>query len=165
MATATVPQVPARTTRAQIDEFLAQKRIAMVGLSRHPQDFTRHILREFVRRGYEVIPVHPHTKVLAGHVCYEKVQDIKPPVAAALLVTRPEVSERVVRECAEAGIKQVWLHRGGGAGAVSGEAVAFCHQHGINVIAGECPLMFLDPPAFIHRVHGFVKKVMGSYPK
>jgi len=165
MATATVPQIPARTTRAQIDDFLAQKRIAMVGLSRHPQDFTRHIMREFVRRGYEVIPVHPHTKVLAGHVCYAKVQDIRPAVLAALLVTRPEVSEQVVRDCAEAGIQQVWLHRGGGAGAVSEGAVKFCREHGMSVIAGECPMMFLDPPAFIHRVHGLVNKVMGKYPK
>jgi uncharacterized protein len=165
MATATFTEAPARTTRAQIDDFLSQKRFAMVGLSRHPRDFTRDVMREFVRRDYDIVPVHPTTKVLAGRPCYARLQEIQPPVTAALLFTRPEVTERVVRDCVEAGITQVWMHRGGGAGAVSGEAVAFCRQHGISVIAGECPLMFLTPPAFFHRVHGFVKKVMGQYPR
>lgn len=165
MATATLPKASPRATRAQIDEFLSQKRFAMVGLSRHPQDFTRDVMREFIRRDYEVVPVHPKTKVLAGRTCFERVQDIRPPVTAALLVTPPEATEQVVRDCLAAGITQVWMHRGGGAGAVSGEAVAFCRQHGISVIAGECPMMFLKPPAFIHRVHGFVKKVIGKYPK
>lgn len=165
MATATLPEAPVRATRAQIDAFLSQKRFAMVGLSRHPQDFTREVMREFIRRDYEVVPVHPNTKVLAGRTCYQRLQDVQPPVTAALLVTRPEVTEQVVRDCAAAGITQVWMHRGGGAGAVSGEAIAFCHQHGISVIAGECPMMFLKPTPLIHLVHGFVKKVIGTYPK
>lgn len=165
MATATVAQAPARTTRAQIEEFLAEKRIAMVGLSRHPQDFTRLVMREFLNRGFEIIPVHPNAKLIAGLTCYPRVQDIRPPVKAALLVTRPEVTEAVVRDCEAAGITRVWMHRGGGVGAVSGEAVAFCRQHGMSVIAGECPMMFLNPAAFVHRVHRFVKKVVGRYPQ
>jgi predicted CoA-binding protein len=164
MATATLTEAPARTTRAQIDEFLAQKRVAIVGLSRHPQDFSRHVLHEFQRLAYEVVPVHPLAKVIAGHSCYARVQDIRPPVTAVLLMTRPDVTERVVRDCAEAGVTHVWMHRGGGVGAVSGEAVAFCRQHGISVIAGECPMMFLAH-GFVHRVHGFIKKVTGKYPK
>jgi predicted CoA-binding protein len=166
MATATLPEAPVRkTTRAQIDKFLAERRIAIVGLSRHPQDFTRHILREFVKHGYDVVPVHPQSKVLAGRTCFARVQDIQPPVTAALLLTRPEVTEQVVRDCAVAKINHVWMHKGGGTGAVSNEAVAFCRQRGMNVVAGECPMMFLEPPEFVHRVHGFVKKVMGKYPK
>ena len=164
MAMATLSEAPARTTRAQIDDFLAQPRIAMVGLSRHPQDFTRHILREFVRRGYDVVPVHPDSKVLAGRHCFPRVQDIQPPAKAALLLTRPEITERVVRDCAEAGVTHVWMHKGGGTGAVSDEAVAFCRERGISVIAGECPLMFLSH-GFVHQVHGLVKRVMGKYPK
>jgi uncharacterized protein len=164
MATATLPQAPARTTRAQIEEFLQQNRFALVGISRHPQDFTREVMREFIRLGYDVVPVRPESKVIAGRTCFARVQDARPPVTAALLMTRPEVTESVVRDCLEAGITRVWMHRGGGAGAVSGEAVAFCRQHGISVIAGECPMMFLNP-GFVHRVHGLVKKVMGKYPK
>ena len=164
MATATLPPAPKVARRAQIDEFLAEKRLAFVGLSRHPQDFSRQVFREFIRLGYDAIPVHPDAKVIAGRTCYKRVQDIRPPVTRALLFTRPEVTENVVRDCAAAGVAHVWMHRGGGAGAVSGEAVAFCRQRGIGVIAGECPMMFLGH-GFVHRVHGFIKKVMGRYPK
>lgn len=164
MATATLPEAPTRNSRAQIDEFLSNKRLAIVGLSRHPEDFTRQVFREFLRVGFDVVPVHPDAKVIAGRSCYKRVQDIQPPVTQALLFTRPEVTENVVRDCAAAGLTRVWMHRGGGAGAVSGEAVAFCRQRGIGVIAGECPMMFLNP-GFVHRVHGFIKKVTGRYPK
>jgi hypothetical protein len=56
--------------------------------------------------------------------------------------TRPEIAEDTMRECAELGIKQVWMHRGPGAGSVSDAATGFGRQHGITVIDGGCPLMF-----------------------
>jgi hypothetical protein len=56
------------------------------------------------------------------------------------------------------------MHRAGGQGAVSPEAVAFCNAHEMHVIEGYCPLMFLPQGAFIHRVHSLLLKVTGKYP-
>ena len=56
-------------------------------------------------------------------------------MAGALVMTRPEASEQVVRDCAEAGVPRVWLHRGIGPGAVSRAAVDFCRLRGIAVVA------------------------------
>jgi hypothetical protein len=33
--------------------------------------------------------------------------------------TRPEIADETMCECAELGIKNVWMHRGPGAGSVS----------------------------------------------
>ena len=93
-----------KTTRAQIDDFLAQKRLAFVGVSRNPKDFSRGLFRELQQRGYDVIPVNPQATELDGQPCWARVQDITPPVDGALLMTPPHVTNQVVRDCAEAGI-------------------------------------------------------------
>ena len=148
-----------------IQDFLAQKRIAMVGISRGPASFSVKLFEELCRRGYDVVPVNPRAREISGRKCFARVQDIEPPVEAALLMTSPEVTDTVVNDCAEAGIHRVWMHRAGGKGAVSKKAVQFCRDRGIQVIPGECPLMFLPQSGTVHRLHGVIRKLTGRYPR
>ena len=152
------------TTIADVREFLGQRRIALVGVSRDPKDFSRVLFREMCTRGYEMVPVNPAAGELEKRRCFGRVQDIDPPVQAALLVTAPRDTERVVRDCAEAGVRRIWMHRGGGQGAVSKEAADFCHKNGMRLVEGYCPFMFLPATSFFHRVHGFFLKLLGRYP-
>ncbi len=147
-----------------VDDFLSHKRIAIVGISRDPRNIGAQLLKKFTRLGYEVVPVNPNVREIMGRPCYARVQDIQPSPDAALLLTSPAVSNAVVHDCAEAGIKQVWLYRGGGQGAVSDEAVAFCRERQINVIPGQCPFMFLKPVSGIHWCHRLIFKIRGAYP-
>ena len=117
-------------TLGEIRDFLSLKRIAVVGVSRNPKDFTRSLFREFVRRGYDVVPVNPGVRQLEGRPCYARLSDVDPPVEAALLLTAPAVTDSVVRDCADAGVPRVWMYRGAGAGAVSRQAVCFCESRG-----------------------------------
>lgn len=148
-----------------IRQFLAHKRIAFVGLSRNPKDFSTSLFTELVRRGYDVVPVNPGAADILGHRCFPRVKDIQPAAEVALLMTTPPVTSAVVRDCANAGIQGVWMYRGGGAGAVSEEAIDFCRARNIDVIAGECPFMFLPAAGALHWVHGCIRKITGRYPK
>ena len=152
------------TALAQICEFLSSRRVAVVGVSRNAHDFSRAVFREFVERGYDVVPVHPGVAEIEGRPCFARVGEITPPVEAALLLTTPQVTNEVVEDCAAAGVQRVWMHRATGVGAVSREAVAYCQAHGIHVVAGECPMMFFPDCGFVHRVHGFVRRITGRYP-
>ncbi len=154
-----------RSSIEVIQDFLAQKRIAMIGISREPKGFSVMLFEELRRRGYDVVPVNPKTPNVLGRPCFARVQDIHPPVDGALLMTSPAITERVVSDCAEAGIRRVWMYRTAGQGAVSQKAVAFCEKNGIRVIAGECPFMFLNAASGIHRVHGVFRKITGRYPR
>lgn len=154
-----------QTSLETIHEFLNQKRIAIIGVSREPRSFSVMLFSELLRCGYDPIPVNPHTPNVLGRPCFGRVQDVTPPVKAALLITPPQVTEMVVADCARAGIRLVWMHRGVGTGAVSPKAVAFCRAQGIEVIAGECPFMFLSPLRGVHRIHRFWHKITGRYPK
>lgn len=151
-------------TMERVQEFLGHKRLAMVGVSQQPKDFSRALFREFRSRGYEVVPVNPQVREIEGQTCFANVREVRPPVSTVLLMTAPAVTEAVVRDCAEAGVVRVWMFRGGGTGAVSSAAVKFCESRGISVVAGECPFMFLPGGQWFHRFHGWVKKITGSYP-
>ena len=141
------------------NDFLARKRLALVGLSRNPKDFSRYMYNELRQRGYDVVPVNPNLAELDGTRCFARLQDVSPPVEGALVMTAADRSERVVHDCAEAGINRVWLHRGTGQGAVSPAAVSFCQEHGMRVVAGYCPFMFLPKASWFHRVHAFFRKL------
>ena len=149
----------------EIQDFLDLKRFAFVGVSRQPKDFSRTLFREFLARGYQAVPVHPVADEIDGQPCFARLQEIQPPVEGVLFMTAPAVTDTLVRDCAGAGIKRVWMFRGGGAGAATGDAIKFCEAQGIPVIPGECPFMYLPGGAWFHRFHGLVRKIAGSYPR
>jgi len=125
-----------------IEDFLAQKRIAIVGLSRQPKDFSVMLFEELCRLGYDVVPVNPGAPEVMGRPCFAGVQDIQPPVDGVLLMTSFAATEAVLENCSEAGIRRAWMYSAGSQGAVSSKAVEFWRDRGIQVVPGECPFMF-----------------------
>jgi len=82
-----------------------------------------------------------------------------------VIVTRPEATERVVRDCNTAGVRRVWIHESMGKGSsVSAEAVEYCHQHAIDVIAGACPMMYGEGADLGHRCMRVILKLTGGLP-
>ena len=147
-----------------IRDFLGQRRFAVAGVSQKPKDFSRMLFHEFLKRGYDAVPVNPAAQEIDGRRCFARMQEIEPPVEGVLLMTSPAVTDAVVRDCAAAGVKRVWMYRAVGKGAVSDAAIAFCRSNGMSVIPGECPFMFLPGGSWIHRFHGLVHRITGAYP-
>lgn len=144
-------------------EFLAQPRIAVAGVSRSGVGTANGIYKVLKERGGQVFPVNPNTEMVEGDKCYASVKDIPGGVDAIVIATRPELTARIVRDCAEAHVPRVWMHNNTlGPSSVSDEAVAFCKENGIQVIAGACPMMFIDP---FHKVMRGMLGVMGRLPK
>lgn len=147
-------------------EFLANKRIAVTGVSRKPESHGSNVVYKRLRdRGYEVFAVNPNATELEGDACYPNLTAIPGGVDAVVIGTRPERAEATIRECVELGIKHVWMHRGPGPGSVSPEAAAYGRQQGIAVIEGGCPCMF-DPTADgAHKLMRFVLTLTGNVPR
>jgi predicted CoA-binding protein len=157
----------AATLAAKVDEFLAQKRIAVAGVSR---DKSHHpagnlIYNRFKQTGHDVFPVHPQIQSFDGDRCYPSLQSIPGGVDGVVVITRPEVTQHIVRDCEAAGVRRVWMHESLAQGSsVSPEAVEYCRQHNINVIAGACPMMFGDGVDFGHRCMRWIMNVSGRLP-
>jgi uncharacterized protein len=147
-------------------EFLGKKRIAVTGVSRSPKGHGSNFVYQRLRqRGYEVFAVNPNADEVEGDACYHDLRSIPGGVDAVVIGTRPEVAEDTMRECAELGIKHVWMHRAFGGGSVSDEATEFGRHQGIRVIDGGCPLMFEPTADFGHKVMRFVLTRTGTVPK
>jgi uncharacterized protein len=153
------------TTLKQIDDFLALRRIAVVGVSRDPKQISNTLWQELRQRRYDAVPVNPAATDIDGKRSYASVRDIDPPVEGALIMTTAAVAEHVIEDCAEAGIRHVWLYGGLGGGASNEATVAAAERHGLDTVAGYCPYMFLPGTPVFHRLHGAGKKLTGSYPK
>jgi predicted CoA-binding protein len=133
--------------------FLATKRVAVTGVSRTPKTHgSNNVYRRLKDRGYEVFAVNPNADTVEGDPSYQDLKSIPGGVEAVVIGTRPEIAEKTMRECAELGIKQVWMHRGPGAGSVSNAATDYGRQQGITVIDGGCPLMFGPTADFGHKI-------------
>ena len=134
-------------------EFLADKRVAVTGVSRTPKTHgSNNVYRRLRERGYQVFAVNPNTDEVEGDRCYQDLKSIPGGVDAVVIGTRPQIAEATMRECAALGIKQVWMHRGPGAGSVSDAATSYGRAHGITVIDGGCPLMFGPTADLGHKI-------------
>jgi predicted CoA-binding protein len=143
--------------QASIDAFLSSKRIALVGFSRSGKDFSRMLDTEFRKRGVEVVPVNPDATELDGRRCFPSVSAITPPVEGALILVPAARAEAVVRDCLDAGVKRVWLHRGAGAGSASPAALALCAARGVTPVSDLCPFMALPAASWPHKLHGWFR--------
>jgi predicted CoA-binding protein len=148
------------------EEFLANKRVAVTGVSREPKNHGSNIVYGRLReRGYEVFAVNPNADEIEGDRCYPDLRSIPGGVDAVVIATKPETAEETMRECAELGIKHVWMHRGPGAGSVSETATEYGRGQGIAVIDGGCPCMF-DPTADLgHKAMRVLFTLSGNVPR
>jgi len=147
------------TTRSSVEKFLAQSHLGLVGASRGGRKFGNTVLRELTKRGHRVSVVHPGAAEIDGVTCYPSVSELPDEVTGLVLVVPPEETERVVREAVGAGVRDIWMQQG----AESPAAIEYCAENGINVVHGECILMFAQP-AGIHRFHHWIWGLFGKLP-
>lgn len=135
-----------------VQDFLAQKVIAVVGVSNQRETGANKNYKTFKQHGYRVYAVNPRITSFDGSPCYPDLKSIPEKPDAVFMLTSPRVTEQVVQQCVDLGVKRVWMHclmgtRPGlaaGSTSVSPSAVEVCRKHGIAVIPGSCPAQFLN---------------------
>lgn len=146
--------------------FLAHRRVAVTGVSRTPENHGSNVVYKRLReRGYDVFAVNPNADEVEGDPSYHDLGSIPGGVEAVVIGTRPETADETMRECAELGIRYVWMHRGPGAGSVSETATAYGRERGITVIDGGCPCMFGPTADLGHRAMRVVFTLGGNVPR
>jgi predicted CoA-binding protein len=155
------------TLDARVQDFLAQKRIAVAGVSRN----TSHhpvgnlIYHRLKTTGHDVFPVNPHMQTFDGVRCFPDLRSIPGGVDGVVIITRREATEQIVHDCTDSGVRRVWMHQSMGKGSsVSPAAVEYCRQHGISVIAGACPMMFGPGVDLGHRCMRWMLRLTGGLP-
>jgi uncharacterized protein len=148
-------------TKKAVDDFLSQKTIALVGLSRKGNHFSNMACKELKKKGYAVVPVNPSATEIDGEKCYPDLGSVKDLVDAALIMTPSSQVAAVVQDAADNGIRNVWIQQG----AETDEAIELGNEKGLSLVSGECIMMFAEPTAFLHRFHRWVWARLGKLPK
>jgi predicted CoA-binding protein len=157
---------PVLTLKQAASEFLAQKRVAVTGVSRDPQNHGGNVVyRRLRERGFDVFAVNPNADQVEGDTCFHDLKSIPGGVGAVVIATPPQIADTTMRECADLGIKHVWMHRAFGGGSVSEAAAAWGREHGIRVIEGGCPLMFEPAADPGHKLMRFLSALAGKAPR
>jgi predicted CoA-binding protein len=120
-----------------INEFMAQKRFAIVGATDNTKKYGYEIFKNLKSRGYEVYPVNPKLKELEGVKCYPSLADIPVKVDVVDFVVPPKVTEITLKECKELGLSRIWLQPG----SESEAAIAFCHENNLKVVHDTCVML------------------------
>jgi len=150
---------------AQARAFLAEGRIAVVGASDAPKNFGRTVVAALKDSGIDVVAVHPHATVVAGAPCYPSLALVPGVLDGVIAMVSREAVREVILACGDRGVRNVWLFKGAGPGAVSEEALQLCLDLGMSVVAGACPLMFLEPVRGVHKLHRSLHRLNRSVGK
>jgi predicted CoA-binding protein len=142
-------------TKVDVEEFLDQKHIAFVGVSREPKAFANAVYRELRDHGRTLYPVNRGTDggSIEGDPSYRSLAEVPDPIDGVVVMVPATQSADVVRAALDRNIPRVWLYHGVGPGSVSAEAVALCRAAGVPVVDGACPFMFDAPVHSVHRLH------------
>ncbi len=151
-----------------VQDFLAQKTIAVVGVSDKRETGCNLNYRTFKENGYRVYAVNPRISTFDGAPCYPDLTSIPERPDAVFMLTSPKVTEQIVQQCVDLGIKHVWMHclmgtkpgLSAGTTSVSQSAVEMCKANGIAVIPGSCPAQFMKPD-FTHGMMRGLWKMFG----
>ncbi|MCK7482077.1 MAG: CoA-binding protein [Candidatus Moduliflexus flocculans] len=130
----------------------AQKKIAVVGVSDKRETGCNLAYNKFKENGYQVFPVNPRISTFNGALLPD-LKSIPDKPDAVFILASPKVTDQIVQQCVDLGVKHVWMHcmmgtkpgLAAGMTSVSQEAVELCKANGITVIPGACPNQFLKP--------------------
>jgi predicted CoA-binding protein len=140
------------TPKSAVMDFVGQRSLAVVGVSRTGGTFGSNAYRELKARGYLLVPVHPQAETLTGDRCAKSLASLPAPVGTVRVMVPPQQAEQVVQEAAAAGMRRVWLQLG-------------AESKGMSVDSGKCILMFAEPASFAHHAHRWIKGLFGRLPK
>jgi predicted CoA-binding protein len=148
-------------TSESISLFLQQPHIAVVGVSRNKNKFGNAVYKTLKKKGIKVLPVNPHLIDFDGDRCFSSIETLPPHVKALFVNTPPEKTIKIVESAINKGIEHLWLQQG----STDVEVMKYLEGKDINYVADRCIMMFAQPVGSFHRIHRFLSKVTGNFPK
>lgn len=120
-----------------IEEFINQRVWAVVGTSKDPAKYGNQIFHDLREAGYTVYGVNPQGGKIEGQKLHPTLSDLPEKPAVVDIVVPPAVTEEIVRQCAQLGLKRVWMQPG----SESEAAIQFCQEQGIKVVHDTCAMI------------------------
>lgn len=144
-----------------IKNFLELKNIAVIGVSRSKSGFGLAVYEHLKENNYNVYAVNRKGGFCGNIKLYNSLFEIGQKIDGIVTVIPPSETEIIVQEAFDLGIENIWMQLG----SDSQNAVEFCESKKMNFIKKECIMMFAEPVKSIHKLHRWIYKITGKYPK
>ena len=146
-------------------EFLANKCIAVAGVSRKGGAAANMIYKRLRKLGYDAYAINPSADFVEGDACYPNLKAIERQVDAVIIATPQQQARAIIEECGGLGIRHVWIHGVFASPGAPDDAIAAARERGIRLIAGSCPMLFMQPTDPAHRCLRWFRRVTGKEAK
>ena len=148
------------TSLESIQNFLAQPKVAVAGVSRKKQKFGNAIFKELDKRGFDVFPVNPNIDDYHGQKCYHSLEELPEGVTALVISTKPATSLELLQEARSKGIRHVWLQQG----SLDRKNLDSMDDTGMNIVCNQCILMHAGEVGGVHAFHRWISRTFGKFP-
>ncbi|MFP4527649.1 MAG: CoA-binding protein [Candidatus Kapaibacterium sp.] len=148
-------------SKKQIDDFMASKNVAVVGLSRNPKSFSRSVADSLREKGFKLFGVNPNAENINGVKCYNSIGELPAEADRLLILTSKAGTETIMPEVVKSRFSHIWIQQT----ADTPKVLEMAADSDKNIISGKCIMMFSEPVNGIHGFHKFLMKLFGKYPK
>ncbi|MGN6136470.1 MAG: CoA-binding protein [Aureliella sp.] len=116
----------------EIQRFLSAEHFAVAGASHDRSKYGNKVLRALLQHDKNVVAIHPMASDVEGTPTFKSINDVPHAIESLSIITPPQVTEKIVAEAVERGVRAIWMQPG----AESEAAIELARSRGIDVIAG-----------------------------
>ena len=120
----------------EIKDIFALKKIAVIGMSRHPVKAAHFVPKYLSEQGFDITPVNPTANEILGKKCYSDISLVQDPIDIVDIFRPSEQVLPVVQNAIKKKPKVIWLQEG----IHNEEAENLAREHGIDVVFNRCML-------------------------
>lgn len=124
----------------QINQFFQSLEYAVIGASSNRDKYGNKVLRCFIKHNKITYPVNPREEIIEGLQVIHSISNLPLEVKSISIITPPHITETIVVEAINKGIKNIWMQPG----SESNKAIEICKKHQLNLITGSCILVLMD---------------------
>ena len=114
------------------------KNIAVVGVSFDESKYGYRIFQDLLNAGFKVFGINPRGGELLEQKIYPSLKDLGFVPDLVLTVVPPVVTENIIGEASELGIKEIWMQPG----SQSDEVVELAKSFGMKVTHDSCFMVY-----------------------
>jgi predicted CoA-binding protein len=118
-----------------IDQVLALKTWAVVGLGNNPERAAYGVAKLLQDKGHKIVPVYPRAEEVHGESGYKTLSEIPFPIDVVDCFVNSKLVGKVVDEAIAIGAKAVWLQLD----VIDQDAVNRAEAAGLLAIMDRCP--------------------------
>ena len=123
-------------TDDEIRDILSLNKVAVIGMSKHPEKAAQFVPKYLSEQGYEITPVNPTTNEILGKKCYSEISKVDGEIDIVDVFRPSDQILPIIKEAIKKKPKVIWLQEG----IHNPVAEELAIEAGIKIVFNRCML-------------------------